>query len=122
MILAPLLSGEETAELSEIRPTVIALLRFVALYTFFDGMAVVFGSAVRGAGDTWFSLLFTVATAWLLMVVPTVWLVRNDGSLFACWGACSAYVIVMGMGFLLRFMQGRWKSMRVIEAELVAGV
>jgi hypothetical protein len=50
------------------------------------------------------------------MVLPTlvaVWLF--GGSLLVSWWACTIYVIVVGIGFLIRFQRGLWKSMRVIE-------
>ncbi|MCA8998503.1 MAG: MATE family efflux transporter [Planctomycetaceae bacterium] len=115
LILSPFLHGDEKEVFDEIRPIVIVLLRFVAVYTFFDAMAIVFGSAVRGAGDTHFSLVFTVGSSWLLMVLPTLWIIRHDGGLYACWAACSAFIMWLGVGFFLRFLQGHWKSMRVIE-------
>lgn len=114
-ILSPFMHGEEQAQFEAMRPTVVHLLRFVALYTFFDAMAIIFGSAVRGAGDTLFSLIFSVGSGWLLMVVPTIWILQRGGGLYACWTAITAAVIVMGLGFLCRFIQGRWKKMRVIE-------
>jgi len=103
-------------EYAPIYQTVVTLLQFVAVYCFFDGLAIVFGSAVRGAGDTRFSLVFTFLTGWLLMVVPTMvtsW--KFGGSLMLSWVYCSVYIIVLGLGYMLRFQAGRWKSMRVIE-------
>lgn len=99
-----------------IRSTVIVLLRFVTLYSFFDAMAIIFGSAIRSAGDTRFSLLATGGSAWFLMVLPT-WLVwkfyRPD--LILSWSFCSLYVIALGFILLARFRHGRWKSMKIIE-------
>ncbi|MDA1014431.1 MAG: MATE family efflux transporter [Planctomycetota bacterium] len=63
------------AEFAELRDSVVVLLRFVAVYTLFDAMAVVFSNAVRGAGDTRFALWFTFGSCWLLMVIPT-WIAR----------------------------------------------
>lgn len=120
LMLSPLLSGDEKHQFTEIRPIVIDLLRFVALYTFFDGASVIFGAAIRGAGDTWFSLTLSVLGGWLLMVLPTMWLVEHGGDIYACWWACSIYIIVLAFAFLARFLQGRWKSMKVIEPELIA--
>ncbi len=116
LILSPFRHESEAAQFDLIRPTAILLLKYVALYTFFDAMAIVFGSAIRGAGDTWFSLVFSMCCGWLLMVVPSVWAVRNGWGLHGCWMAVSATVIVMGIGFLIRFQRGRWKTMKVIEA------
>ena len=95
------------------------LLRFVALYSLFDGMAIVYGSAIRGAGDTRFSLLFTLVCGWTLMVLPTYVVWRwYGGSVIASWTACTVYIFVVGIGFLLRFRGGQWKSMRVTEATM----
>jgi MATE family multidrug resistance protein len=100
----------------EIHSVAIVLLRFVALYSFFDAMAIIFGSAVRAAGDTVFSMRLTLCCSGLLLVLPTylVWQLHGP-SLIWSWVFCAAYVIAMGLGFLARFRQGRWKSMRVIE-------
>lgn len=122
VILSPFLHGSEAAEYQQIRPVVVVLLRFVALYTFFDAMAIVFGSAVRGAGDTWFALIFTMGAGWLIMVLPTAWVTRQGGSLYSCWVAVTTMVIVLGIGFLLRFLQGKWKSMQVIEVDPLEGL
>src|SRR5262245_18871244 len=71
LVLAVYSAHGSTQNFEPIRGLVHMLLRFVALYSFFDGMAIVFGSAVRGAGDTRFSLIFIAVTSWTLMVIPT---------------------------------------------------
>jgi len=95
---------------------VIFLLRFVAVYSLFDAMAVIFGSAIRGAGDTRFSLIFSVSAGVLVMVIPSYIASREGPAGFLlAWYAVTAFVTVLGLGFLARFQQGRWKKMRVIE-------
>ena len=39
------------------------------------------------------------------------------GSMLVSWSACSLYIVTLGVGFLIRFQLGHWKSMRVIEHE-----
>ncbi len=116
LILAPYGAYTDVAEFDVIRKQVIILLRFVAVYSFFDAMVIIFGSAIRGAGDTRFSLMFVTFASWLLMVLPTflAW-VYWGGSLAVSWSACTVYIVVLGLGFLARFQAGQWKSMRVIE-------
>ncbi len=49
------------------------------------------------------------------MVVPT-WAAWHFGwGLYWAWAFASAYIISLGLTFLLRFRTGKWKSMRVIE-------
>lgn len=97
------------------RDQVTTLLRFVAIYSFFDAMGIVFGSAVRGAGDTRFALFWSLGSSWTLMVIPTaLMLYFQRGSLLGSWSACTVYAVVLGLGFMARFMAGHWKSMSVI--------
>jgi len=116
VILSPYAAFSNDADFAAVNDLTIMLLRFVALYSFFDGMAIVFGSAVRGAGDTRFSLIFTLVCAWTIMVLPTfIGRVTGRGTLTSAWWACATYVCVVGVGYMLRFQAGRWKTMRVIE-------
>jgi MATE family multidrug resistance protein len=137
LILAPYALNSDPAEFEALRPIVITLLYFVVLYSFFDALAVVFGSATRGAGDTRFSLVYTGVVAWACMVLPVWWIWRQvdaaqaappvspgawdwrEWGLYACWGAVCAQIMVLGVGFWLRFVQGRWLTMRVIEPHVV---
>jgi MATE family multidrug resistance protein len=119
LILTPYAAFSDEADFSALRDQVVTLLRFVAVYCFFDAMGIVFGFAIRGAGDTRFALVFSCVSAWMLMVVPTVisqvWF---QGSLAASWWFCTIYTIVLGLGFMARFQAGHWRSMRVIEASV----
>ena len=105
------------ADFVTVRETVVVLLRFVAVYSFFDAMAIVYGSAIRGAGDTRFSMIVAFLAAWLLLVIPTYAVWRWYGpNLFWSWTFCSVYVIALGFVFLARFQAGYWRSMTVMEA------
>jgi MATE family multidrug resistance protein len=115
VMLRPFTGGNATAELAGIQHTVVVLLRFTAVYTFFDGMALVFAFAIRGAGDTRFPFYYTLVSAWLVMVLPT-WLIikTGHGGLLACWFACSSYICLLGTACFLRFLHGKWRTMTII--------
>lgn len=116
IILEPFRSPEHPADLDRIAPMVKQLLIFVTLYSLSDAMAVVFGAAIRSAGDTRFSFAMTAVSGWCLMVAPVLIAERLEVlTLRLCWIACSAHIIFLGAGFLARFLQGRWKTMKVIE-------
>lgn len=118
VLLIPYELYAEDKDFAGTKEVVILLLRFVALYSFFDAMAIIFGSAVRAAGDTVFSMIATCACAWGLLVIPTylTWSFYQR-SLFWSWVWCSVYVIVLGFVFLTRFLSGRWMSMSILEPE-----
>jgi len=114
-ILLPFIGTHANAEMTSIHDQVIVLLRFVAFYTFFDGMAIVFAYAIRGAGDTRFPFVYTLVTSWTVMVFPTYFLISTHrGGLNSAWCACSAYICLVGTGFFLRFLRGNWKKMNII--------
>jgi MATE family multidrug resistance protein len=91
------------------------LLRFIAVYSLFDGMNLIFSSALKGAGDTRFVTAVMLVLPWSIMVVPT-WLADRYGwGILWAWAFASAYIIALALVFLARFRGGRWKAMRVIE-------
>jgi len=94
----------------------VVLLRFIALFSIFDTLNLIFASAIKGAGDTRFVMKAIVITSWFLMVIPTyLAIVVFNWHLYAAWGFATVYVIVLGFIFLYRFQQGKWKEMLVIE-------
>jgi MATE family multidrug resistance protein len=102
-----------------LRPLVVFLLKLVAVYSFFDALAILFSSAIRGAGDTQFALVFSFTAGMILMVIPTyVASHYGDDGFFYAWYSVTTFITVLGIGFVARFQQGKWMTMRVIEHTL----
>jgi MATE family multidrug resistance protein len=91
------------------------LLRFVAVYCLFDSANLIFSFALRGAGDTRFVTLAALGPAWLVMVVPSYLAYVFNWGLYWAWTFASAYIFLLAVIFIARFMYGKWKTMRVIE-------
>jgi MATE family multidrug resistance protein len=115
LLLAAHASGMSPERFAGLRSTTILLLQFVAAYCLFDAMNLIFASAIKGAGDT----RFVLATALILSPLPVVaswvgihWL---GAGLIWCWSAVTLGACLSGIIFLTRFVQGRWRHMRVIE-------
>lgn len=116
VFLAPFAMRADPVAFEPIRKTTVVLLRFVALYCLCDAMAIIFSSAIKGAGDTRFVMLMILALSTTCLVIPSyVALVIFDGGLYAGWWIVSIYVIILGFSFMARFLGGKWKSMKVIE-------
>lgn len=111
--------GMEADRFASLHDLTVVLLRFVAAYCLFDGMVIVFASAIKGAGDTRFVLL----TQLLVSPPPViaVWLGISlfDMGLLFCWFALTAWIVALGAAFMGRFLQGRWRTMRVIELDML---
>ncbi len=122
LVLHAAFAGEDFAE---VRTTTILLLRFVALYCFFDAAQIVLIGALRGAGDTRFIMLATGLTATVAVAIGRACETRLDWietgfGLWGWWWVLTGWIFVLGTLYLVRFRGGKWKSMRVIEPNLAS--
>ena len=116
IFIKPFSFRADPSEFENIRHIAVILLRFVAFYSLFDGMNVIFASALRGAGDTRFIMMAVGFISVLVLIVPSVvFIVLLQKGIYAAWTIATIYVISLAMMFFTRFQQGKWKNMRVIE-------
>jgi MATE family multidrug resistance protein len=113
-VLARQFADSDAERWEKVGPLIPMLLKFVALYCMFESVSLILSSALRGAGDTRFVSAVTLVFSWLIMVVPTLLVWRRG--LTPVWTFATAYVTFLSFVFVWRFWQGKWKSMRVIEA------
>ena len=118
----PFSKGAEAQIIEQIRPMVINLLRFVALYSIFDPMNIIFASAIKGAGDTAFvmKLLITLSVFAAAIPIYFVVIVLKLG-VYAGWSIIVFYAIALALSFYLRYKTYKWKKMRVIEMQIIDG-
>jgi len=87
---------------------------------------IIFTSALRGAGDTRFPLLFTWVGFFVVRLPLAWWLSREtvqflglppfagwNLGLFGCWLAMQIDINLRGVLFLARFLGGKWRRVRV---------
>ncbi len=121
IFIAPFAMKADPEVFKEVYDFSIILLRFVAIYSLFDTLNIIFSSAIKGAGDTRFVMFMTSGLSLFVLVIPTYLAVMVfDYDLMVSWGIATAYVILIGIAFFLRFLSGKWKTMRVIEPTLPA--
>ncbi len=117
LFLAPFAAEADPKEFAEIKKIATVLLRFVALYSIFDTMNIIFASAIKGAGDTRYVMCMIAVVSGCVLVIPSyLVLIVGKAGIYAAWTIATLYVIILGFAFLRRFLSGKWKSMRVIEA------
>ncbi|HOA50709.1 MAG: MATE family efflux transporter [Thermogutta sp.] len=112
-------AGHDPAEFAPLRELVIVLLRFVAIYCIFDAMNLVFSGALRGAGDTRFILLVGL----VMSPIPTVliwWGITSwSAGITFSWVVITLWTCALGVIYLVRFLQGHWRTIRVIEQTVI---
>ena len=93
----------------------VNLLKFVAAYNLLDAMLMVFAGAIKGAGDMRFVLHTSIVMAALLATLSYLAVEVWELNVYGCWTVVTLWIWALGAVFMVRFLQGRWRTMRVIE-------
>ena len=112
--------GVNAVEFDRLREPTIVLLRFVAVFCLFDMLQIMFSSAIKGAGDTRFILLTTIIVSPMPVIAGWVGIRWYGWGLQWCWLVITLWITSLGIIYCLRFLQGRWRTMQVIEPGLLA--
>jgi MATE family multidrug resistance protein len=80
---------------------------------------VIFSGAIKGAGDTRFVLWTTLCMSPLPVLATIVGVEWFGLGLYWSWITITAWLCVLGVIYMLRFRQGKWRTMRVIEAPAI---
>ena len=116
VFIAPFAAKSSFTAFVDMQHTITVLLRFIAVYSLFDAMNIIFASAIKGAGDTHFVMkTIGVCSVGILIVPMYLAITVFHAGMYAAWTLGTAYTIVIGIVFLLRFRAGQWKKMLVIE-------
>jgi MATE family multidrug resistance protein len=112
-------SRNDPAVLAEVYRMAKILLVYVAVYSFFDSVNLIYSSAIKGAGDTYFVMKVVVISSLFCAIIPSFILcVIYKGSIYLAWTFFSLYIAVIAIAFILRYRGGKWKTMRVIEMQV----
>lgn len=99
-----------------------AVMIAAAVFQVFDAVAITIGAALRGAGDTVWPGIVTVIVSWTGIVgigYGTLLIAPELGSI-GPWIGASAFIILLGILLLWRFLRGRWKSIDLLSRSAAA--
>jgi MATE family multidrug resistance protein len=103
---------------NEAIPIAKSMIRLASLYVLLEAVMVAIVGALRGAGDTHFTMLISVASHWTML--PVVYLMMNvlHMSAVAGWlGLIVCFLLFCGI-LILRYRSGKWQRIRVVETGL----
>jgi MATE family multidrug resistance protein len=81
-------------------------------------MQIIFIGALKGAGDTLFIMLTAITISAAGLTAGYLAERYLGWEVVGWWIVLTVWIFALGMAYLSRFIQGRWKSMRVIEPEV----
>ena len=88
-----------------------------AVFQLFDAVGIVFMSALRGAGDTFWPMVIASTLAWVVVIGGgyAVAVFVPQWTSIGPWGAASLYVILVGVVMAARFEAGAWKRIHLVS-------
>jgi MATE family, multidrug efflux pump len=107
-----------SAEQLAVRKLTAQLLLFVAAYNLLDATQMVYVGALKGAGDTQFLLRVSLVLATLLGTFSYLSVEVWQLSVYGCWTLIVCWCLISAITYFVRFRQGKWRSMRVIEPDI----
>jgi len=97
-------------------PNVIKLgskiLFLAAIFQLSDGCGICSSGALKGAGDTFFTMIVGISYGWLLFLPLSYWLGQRYG-VPGAWTGATIYIILLGMTYFLRFRSDRWEKIQI---------
>jgi MATE family multidrug resistance protein len=99
-------------------PIAVTMIRLAALYVLVEALMVTFIGALKGAGDTFWAMCFSIALHWVLVPVIYVMLKVLHLSAQAAWFALIVIFLTFSTLVYFRYRSGRWQGIRVVEKEI----
>jgi MATE family multidrug resistance protein len=111
-------AGQEQAHatLQEIVVIGKGLLLVAAVFQLFDAMQITYTSALRGAGDTLWPMILTIAMSWTVQLGGAMALIRFAPQLESLgpWLAGCVFLAVLGVLLAWRFESGKWRQINLL--------
>jgi|WetSurSiteA1Bulk_404760.scaffolds.fasta_scaffold00871_4 multidrug resistance protein, MATE family len=105
----------ENAVFAEALPVATSMIRIASLYVLAEAVMVAVVGALRGAGDTHFTMLISVAAHWsFLPVIYFMLKVWNRTAVDAWLGLVIMFLIFCAV-LIMRYRSGKWQNIRVVS-------
>ncbi|MEL7588094.1 MAG: MATE family efflux transporter [Prolixibacteraceae bacterium] len=107
----------ETADMvfTDAVPIAVSMIKIAALYVLAEAVMVAIVGALRGAGDTYFTMIASAAAHWSF--VPLLYLALKvfHLSVALSWFLLVVFFLLFCVALVVRFRQGKWKTISVIR-------
>ncbi len=99
-------------------PIAISMIRIASIYVLIEAIMAALVGALRGAGDTHFTMFVSVIAHWLF--VPILYICINVLGLgiLISWFILIVFFMLFSVILVVRFRSGKWKTIKVINPQL----
>jgi len=95
-------------------PIAVSMIRIASLYVLLEAVMIALVGALRGAGDTHYTMLVSIITHWTF--VPVLYLCLNVFKLSVpfSWFILVVFFLLFSIILVKRFKSGKWKTIKVV--------
>jgi len=105
-----------SADFEKAVPIAVRMIQIASLYVLVEAVVVALVGALRGAGDTHFTMVASVCAHWSFVPLIYVSLKVLHFSLSLSWFLLVVFYLLFSLVLVLRFRSGKWKKIRVIHS------
>ncbi|MBN2527484.1 MAG: MATE family efflux transporter [Deltaproteobacteria bacterium] len=95
---------------SQIQPLAVQMVRLISIYLLADALTIVFSGALRGAGDTFWTMILSVGIHWVLTGAAYVGFHIMDLGPLSTWIAVIVLFCLMASVYTVRYYKGNWRE------------
>jgi MATE family multidrug resistance protein len=96
-------------------PIAVSMIRIASFYVLVEAVLVAIIGALRGAGDTHFTMVASVISHWMFVPILYFSLHVANLSITTSWLFLVIFFLSFCTVFIIRFRRGKWKLIKVIE-------
>ena len=113
-MLSPFVRPGDTSQIETMRLAKI-MLHFLSLYLLFDGTNITYSNVLRGAGDTSFTMWTLAVVGIVFFAIPCLIAFYLKMAWWVLWSLLCFEILLLCIIYKVRYRQGKWTKMRVIE-------
>ncbi len=96
-------------------PMAVTMIRIASLYVLAEAVMIALIGALRGAGDTFFTMMMSVVAHWTFVPVLYVVLHVLEYSAITGWSLLVSLFLMFCLALVVRYRGGKWRDIRVVE-------
>ncbi|MBN2674188.1 MAG: MATE family efflux transporter, partial [Deltaproteobacteria bacterium] len=101
---------QHSAYWAQIYPLAVAMVELISVYLLADAVTIVFSGALRGAGDTFWTMVLSVAIHWGLAILTLLCFYVFNQNAYTTWVAVICVFCVLASAYMLRYYKGNWQE------------
>ena len=113
--LVKIFKGNDPVLFKQVLPIAKRMIQLASLYVLFDAIMVCLIGALRGAGDTYWTMWASMIMHWVMVGLTYLLFEVFAYDVILVWIAVIVVIILFALVLVYRFYQGKWKNIEVIK-------